>query len=204
MPPKRWKPEWVSYPMAELEHFLETSASDPDDLQGHGVYFLRRRLVPYNAHTRDPIRFAAYLERQLNLGNGRIDIPVGKHYVKGEIALQLGVSDLTAAQQESIDTATWAPADRRTIVKALQSAPGPVLYCGETSHFITRVKQHLNGSIVWKKLLAAGFTPEDINFEALPFPAVDDPASPQATRLRRTVERILAQLTTAPFTSRPG
>ena len=199
-----WKAKWAVHSLAQIEHLIAQDMLDIEKYSGHGVYLLTRRHVPVGANLRTEYSFNDWIERQLSLSSGDLESGVRTHFARGEVKIRLGAPDLPPVT-ETVLSELAKDLQARTFVRTIfREIPTFVLYCGETHLFSERVIQHLDGSEAMNRLIKAGYRTEDLDFRTLPFPTVPNPKDPEVTRIRRAIERLVAQLTLAPFTKRPG
>ena len=199
-----WKPTWDVYSLAQIKHLHDHDMLDIDKLSGHGIYLFTRRLVPVETNVHTEYSFNDWINRQLSLSSGDLESRVKTHFASAEIKIRLGVPDLPPAAEKGLLKLAKDLQDRTFVHTILREIPAFVLYCGETHSFSKRVAQHLDGSEAMNRLINAGYQTEDLDFKTLPFPPVQDPKDPAVTKIRQTIERLVAQLTLATFTQRPG
>lgn len=195
---------WKSYPLGQLEQFRKSGTLGSADLEGHGVYLLRRRLVPFNQDFRGSQQFCAWLDSVRQRGSGRIEYSFSRHFFRAQLTVDLGLTERLADVAPSGFGDVSGFHARRLFRRCLEGTAGPVLYCGETHLFRARVSQHLDGSEAWSRLTEAGFSARDLDFEYFELAEVDDRNGPDVVAFRRQLEQLVAQATLATLTSRPG
>ena len=199
-----WKPRWTVHNLAQIEHLRAQDMLDIKELSGHGIYLFTRRFVPEGTNIRTEYSFTDWIDHQLSLSSGDLESGVRTHFARGEVKIRLGVPDLPPVAEEVLSELAKDLQGRTFVRTILREIPTFVLYCGETHLFSERVAQHLDGSAAMNRLTGAGYRTGDLDFRTLPFPAVQNPKDPEVTQIRQTIERLVAQLTLAPFTKRPG
>lgn len=169
------------------------------DVDGGGVYLFLRRFVPLNQGFPQADDLVSHVVSSCatSLGHERIS-RVTSHFGYYEQRLHFG-TPLPSGYIPLLNDTVSDVAKRKTIANLLRNFPfPPVLYVGETDNFVSRVKEHLQGSDVWDRLRLAGYSFADVDFLPLPLPDSFDPKE------RIVVERILSHLLMAPFTDKAG
>jgi hypothetical protein len=172
---------------------------------GSAVYAWRRKFRAPPGIAADPVALASWIAATTKTPSAILPEKELSHYL-----LLHGISIGGAALTESklLTLATWAaePKSRHWLLSMVESigALAPPLYIGETDNLARRVKDHLGDKTDFSNTLLhkLKLTWQDCELNYCPVPA--ELLTTDAKDRRTLVELVVARLTVAGCTSRPG
>jgi hypothetical protein len=172
-----------------------------------GIYAWRRSVHSLKAHLGSAGAFANEIERFFRTPLGRIGPRALAHFVWLD-GLQIGGSDLPDGRTQELRVFLQNIKNRRAMLQILSAAIeiAPPLYVGETENLRRRTKEHLTGQTQFAERLfqESKQTPSALRLSYIAIGDLHLQDVEDARSHRTLSELLIAKLTLATLTSRPG
>lgn len=169
------------------------------------VYAWKRKFRPPAGILSDPVALAAWIATAVKTPSAILPQRELSHYLLLH-GISIGGAPLTDDKLDTLNVWATEPKSRRWLVSMVESIEllAPPLYIGETDNLARRVKDHLRNSTDFSLMLRDKLNLQWKDCELLYCSVPDEFLLIDAKARRTLVELIVARLTIAGCTSRPG